>query len=477
LWVRVLGALTAEPLAGTEGASSPFWSPDSRSIAFVAQNTLKKVDVRGGPPVTLSPSAVEGRGSWSESGVILFSTDPVSLGQVSAANEGSSPAAPLDFGQGERVGLPFFLPDGRHFLCTVQHSSARTTEVYVGSLDARERGTRLLAEAAGAMYAQGHVLFQRGTTLMAQAFDADRLTLAGDAVPIAERLDVTSRIGQPGAFSVSRAGVLAYQTDGGDVRSQLVWRDRSGKQLRVLGDAIDQTSVALSPDDTRAAVSVLDSTRNTRDLWLYDVARGVREQFTFDPTDELLPVWSPDGDRIAYGSTQKGSVDIYQRNSTGVGAGEVLVEGPGNKYPSSWSRDGFLTYFNGISGSPRTLQDVWIVPVLGDHTPRVFIHTEAPDTYSQYSPDGRWLAYSSGESLKREIYVEPVPVPVRENNATAGGTAAVEPRLWSCSSSNDDEMVAVGWTAGLVSSSALPERCSLLTPENANPAPRPALSV
>ena len=343
LWVRVLETLTAEPLAGTEGASSPFWSPDSRSIAFVAQNTLKKVDVLGGPPVTLSTSAAEGRGSWSESGVILFSTDGSSLAQVSALRGASSPATPLDLGQGERVGWPSFLPDGQHFLYSVGRASARTTEVYVGSLDPQEKGSLLLAEASGAMYAQGHVIFQRGTTLMAQAFDAERRTLAGDAVPIVESLDVAGGLGNPGAFSVSTTGVLAYQTDGGDGRSQLVWRDRSGGRLSLLGDAVDQISVALSPDGARVAVSVLDSARNTRDLWLYDVARGHRTQFTSDPTDELLPVWSPDGERLAYGSNEKGPLDIYLRNSTGVGVSEALLEGPGNKYTTSWSRDGFLT--------------------------------------------------------------------------------------------------------------------------------------
>ena len=282
----------------------------------------------------------------------------------------------------------------------------------VASLDSQDRSL-LLPGAVGAMYAQGHVLFLRGTTLMAQPFDASRRELTGDAVQVAEGIDIGG-LANAGAFSVSRTGVLAYQTRGDD-RSQLTWRDRNGTQLGVLGDAADQISLDLSPDGARAAVSLLDLARNTRDLWIYDVVPGSRTKFTSDPADEHHPVWSPDGKHLAYGSTQKGSLDVRRRASSGAGQEETLLEHPGNQYLTSWSPDGqFLTYFNGTGGSPRTLQDVWVLPANGPHTPTPLVQTENSETNPQFSPDGRWVAYTSDESGRFEIYVTPFPGPGRK---------------------------------------------------------------
>jgi Tol biopolymer transport system component len=421
LWLRALDSLAAEALTGTDGASYPFWSPDSRFIAFVAQNTLKKIDVSGGPPITLS-EAYAGPGAWNADDVILFNTGLSALSRVSASVGASSRATAVDVGQGERAhGLPFFLPDGQHFLYTAGNARPSPAAVYVASLDPQEQSRELLPGAVGAMYAQGHLIFLRGTTLMAQSFDAGRLELTGDAAPIAEGIDIAGGLG--GAFSVSAASVLAYQT-AGDVRSQLVWVDRGGKQLAALGEAADQISLELSPDGALAAVSLLDLASNTRDLWIYDVPRGLRTRFTSDPADELQPVWAPNGRSLAYGSTRKGSVDVYLRASTGgAGEDEPLLELPGSQYVSSWSPDGkHLMFFNGTAGSPRTLQDLWVVPVVGEHQPRVFVQTAASELFPRFSPDGRWVAYSSNESGRAEIHVAPFPGPGRKwQVSTAGG--------------------------------------------------------
>ena len=397
LWVRAMDTVAAKPLAGTDDASYPFWSPDSRSIGFVAQNTLKTIGVSGGPPVTISETAAPGRGTWNADGVVLFSAVVGSLSRVSASGKSPAPATVFDAGHGEAAhSLPFFLPDGQHFFYTAGNMLANPAGVYVASLDSQDRSL-LLPGAVGAMYAQGHVLFLRGTTLMAQPFDAGRRELTGDAVPVAEGID-TGGLANPGAFSVSEAGVLAYQSRGDD-RSQLTWVDRSSRQLAVLGDAADQISLDLSPDGAHAAVSLLDPARNTRDLWIYEVVRGSRTKFTSDPADEHHPVWSPDGKHLAYGSTQKGSLDVRRRASSGAGQEETLLEHPGNQYLTSWSPDGqFLMYFNGTGGSPRTLQDVWVLPAIGPHTPTPFVQTEASETNPQFSPDGRWVAYASDES-------------------------------------------------------------------------------
>lgn len=257
---------------------------------------------------------------------------------------------------------------------------------------------------------------------MAQAFDPQGLTLSGDGTPIAEQIDVAGGLGNAGAFSVSASGLLAYQSVGGDVRSQLVWTDRSGRQLGALGEPVDQVGLALSPSGARAAVSVLDPARNTRDLWIYDVPRGVRTRFTSDPGDEILPVWSPDESQVAYGSLQKGSMAVYQRSSDGVGEPTALLEGPGSKYLTSWSPDGkSLMYFNGLRASPRTQQDLWVFPVGGTHTPKAFIQTDASEGYAQFSPDGGRLAYGSEESGRREIYLTPFPGPGERTRVSSAG--------------------------------------------------------
>jgi Tol biopolymer transport system component/tRNA A-37 threonylcarbamoyl transferase component Bud32 len=422
LWVRSLDTAAVEPLAGTDGAGYPFWSPDSRSIAFVAQNALKKIAVSGGPAVPISEPASDGRGSWNADDVILFNMTAGGLGRVSAT-EGASAAIAVSLGDGEQ-GLPFFLPNNRHFLYTARGADNRTVGVYVGSLDPAEESRLLLSGAAGAMYAQGHLIFQRGTALMTQAFDVRRRELIGDAVPLAGAIDVTGGLGNAGAFSVSGAGVLAFQSGIDDARSQLLWIDRNDTQLTALGEAADQVGPELSPDGTSAAVSLLDPAKGTRDLWIYDVGRGVKTRFTDGPADELNPIWSPDGTRLAYGSTQNGPLDLYQRAvAAGPGQEQALLEGPGNKYLTSWSRDGFLMFFNGVGGSPRTLQDLWILPLVGSTRPTAFVETEAAETYGRFSSDGRWVAYASDETGRREVYVAPFPGPGETLQvSTAGGT-------------------------------------------------------
>lgn len=359
LWVRSLDAVVAQSLAGTEGATYPFWSPDSRFVAFLAQGKLKKIDAGGGAPFTLCDASLGATGAWNRDDVILFTPKGGSpLYRVSASGGTPSPATTFDTASGDtQHWFPFFLPDGRHFLySTLGSKSAGATDprgVYVGSLDPKEASTLLLHDGSHAKYAEGHLLFLRGSTLMARPFDADRRELSGEAQPLAEQVQTTSGsvTGAAGAFSVSETGVLAYQTGHGVVRSQLLWFDRAGKQIGLLGDQADYSDVELSPDGQRAVVSVFDPAQGTRDLWIYDVKRELRTRFTFDSSNEFEAIWSPDGARLAF-ARSKASVDLYEKRSIGSGSENALLEGGLGKFPSDWSPDGrFILYIAGVRPS------------------------------------------------------------------------------------------------------------------------------
>ena len=237
LWVRSLDTLTAQSFAGTEGASAPFWSPDSRSLAFFAGGKLKKIDVSGGPPITLCDAPDNRGGTWNRDGLILFAPTNTSVLQKVSAS-GGVPAPATVLGQGELGQIrPSFLPDGRHFLySTIAPRPGLGGPIYLGSLDSAERKVLFNANSANALYAQGYLLFLRETTLIAQPFDARRLVLTGDAFPIAERIRTSTSTQPYGYFSASENGALVYQTGAETANSQLLWFDRTGKQIGALGD-------------------------------------------------------------------------------------------------------------------------------------------------------------------------------------------------------------------------------------------------
>ena len=428
LWMRQLESVAAQPLAGTDGASFPFWSPDSRFVAFLAQNKLKKIEASGGPIVTLCDASSYATGAWNRDGVILFTPKGgAPLYRVAASGGTPVQVTTLDATLGDtQHWFPFFLPDDRHFLYFALGSKTASDidprAVYVGSLDPNERAKPLLQGGSNAKYAQEHLLFFRGRTLMAQSFDVTRFELRGEAAPLAEQVQIppAGETGTAGAFTVSDAGMLAYQTGLDVVRSQLAWFDRAGKRSALLGDQADYQNVALSPDGQRAVVSVLDPARSTNDLWLYDVARGLRTRFTSDPTDEISPIWSHDGSRIIFGSGRKGGIDVYQKPSTGAGSEEMLLEGGLGKFPQSSSPDGrFVLYVSG-SGTMRR-SDLFVLPLAGDRKPFPFLNTSFVESQGQFSPDGRWIAYMSNESGQFDVYVAPFPGPGRSSRISPAG--------------------------------------------------------
>jgi Tol biopolymer transport system component len=312
---------------------------------------------------------------------------------------------------------PAFLPDGRHFLYT-SISATGSLSVYIGSVDGRER-TLLLQDAANVQYAPSRLVFVRSATLVTQPFDAERRLLTGDAVPLVEGIGINP-FTRTGLFSVSATGLLAYQA-GAAFLSQLTWFDRAGRKTSVLGDSADYNTVNLSPDGTRAAVSLRDTSGNM-DLWLVDVARGVATRFTFDPADERLGVWSPDGTRIAFDSARQGRATLYIKAANGSGPEDVVEASSLDKYATSWSTDGRFLLYNSGSGTPQTGNDVWILPLFGDRKPYPFLQTPFNEGRAQFAPDGRWIAYHSNESGRNEVYVAPFPGPGGKwQVSTAGG--------------------------------------------------------
>jgi serine/threonine protein kinase len=421
LWVRPLDQQLAQPLAGTRGASYPFWSADSQFIAFADRSVgqLKRVDIIGGQPSTLGQMTFMGPGAWNRDNVILYTPRGNSpLSRISASGGTPSEVTKLDAPHGDvQHSYPSFLPDGRHFLYSALGSlTGGATDlrgIYVASLDSKEAPTLLVERGALAAYANGYLIFLREGTLMAQPFDPDRLQLTGDARPLAERVHTGGRSGGSvaGAYTVSATGLLAYQNSV-VVRSQLAWFDRNGRPIASLGDAADYAEVVLSPDGSRAAVSVLDATSSTYDLWIYDVARGVRQRFTSDSGDDFAPVWSPSGDRIIFSAARSGSINLYEKAAGGSGT-ETVLKTPGvtvGKFGSSWSSNGRHLLF--IAGARVIAQsDLWILPLEGGGKPFPFVETPFIDSQTRFSPDGRWIAYVSNETGRNEVYVKPFPGP------------------------------------------------------------------
>jgi Tol biopolymer transport system component/predicted Ser/Thr protein kinase len=335
LWVRPMDSVNAQPIPGTEGTISGLcaWSPDGRSIVYLANSSVRRLEMSGGSPQILTSFPAGLVPAWSPAGIILL-TGRGGLFQIPASGGDATPAT----ASGATQYFPSFLPDGRRFLYLQGGSDGG---IYLGSLDSKE-GKRITAGGSGVFVPPSWLLYIRGSGLVAQSFDLGKQSLSGDPMPIADQVAL---VGPGGAFSVSQNGVLAFRRAPPPSANDLTWFDRQGKRLGTVGEQAVYTNPALSPDGKRLAISRLDPGTSTRNIWVLDLVRGVSSRFTFDKVDETNPLWSPDGSRIAYSSAQRGPNlrDIFWKASGGAAGEEPLVEDAGTKAIEDSSADGKLS--------------------------------------------------------------------------------------------------------------------------------------
>jgi Tol biopolymer transport system component len=366
-------------------------------------------------------------GFWTRDGAIVIGNgSDRGVVRVPAVGGAVTPLTVVDHSRGEdRHLLPVPLPDGRHFLYLRYSSVAENSGIYAGSLDAKPQEQslhRILATQYGAQFVpsadprRGFLLFYRDGTVFAQPFDNQRLELTGEPAPIADQ--VGSYI-NGGYFSASQNGVLIYWAEHQKSR-QLTWFDRQGKPGRALGEPGDLFNVAISPDGTRAITSKVDF---NSDLWLIETSRGTSTRLTAGPESRVYPVWSPDGNQIAYTTGRGGRIGLYRKASNGTGSEQLLFESAELKYPTDWSRDGRFLLFTVLD--PKTKTDIWALPMEGDHKPFPVLGTQFDEGMASFSPDSHWVAYASDASGRSEVYIQTFAVPSSTNSSAGGGAVRV----------------------------------------------------
>lgn len=446
LWIQPLNSTVAQQISGTDGATYPFWSPDSHYVGFFANQKLYKIDANGGPAQAIC-DASSGRGAaWSNNGTIVFARDLASaLSRVDAAGGTPTPLTTLKEGETSHR-WPDFLPDGKHYIYFAHGETTSESTIYLASLDSKNPKL-LFHNESNAIYAgPGYLLFVRGNALMAQVFNARKLALEGEAKPVADHLAVNTNIWRA-TVTASANGVLVYQQGSTTGGSQLIWFDRSGKRGQPLvPDTALYYMPVLSPDGGRLAVAIEDN--GISDIWLIDLARNTKTRITFGPQPSLHAEWWPDGKSLVYSSGPTGAPDgLYRKNADGTGSEEKLLETPGvlAELPKVSSDGRYIAYLR-LDAKSGTGLDIWALPMFGDRKPFPVISTKFLDVTPAFSPDGKWLAYANTESGRMEVYVQSFPAGGgRWQVSTAGGTWP----MWRKDGkelffqSNEQEMMAV----------------------------------
>jgi serine/threonine protein kinase len=417
LWVRNLDDPTPRKLAEVGLPGTPFWAPDSRRLGIVDTGAVKVFDVTGGPPVTIASTdpRTPGFGSWNQDDVILYSSVTTPVYRIPAHGGSASPVTQLDQAQNERGHLlPWFLPDGRHFLYVALSTDSAKNTVYVGDLASKTR-KQVLTPGALAIYVNpGYLLFVRGQTLVAQPFDTGKLEVAGDAVPLVEQVNSFNGGGALGHFSASQNGVLAYISGGLANNVQLTWFDRHGTKLGTIGTPGPLEWPSLSPDESSIAFARVDAAAGNIDVWIWDVAHRSESRLTSGGNNRY-PVWSSNGEYIFFTGRRPGA--IYRKSANGTGTEELVDSSP--TAPMDASHDGrFL--FTSSAGN------IGVVPLAGGRPPYPYIQSESSLNRPRLSPDGRWLAYASNETGPTEVHVVSFPQPSEKKRiSTTGGTDPV----------------------------------------------------
>ena len=416
LWVRRLELLDAQQLRASEGAEYPFWSPDSRSIAFFAQGKLKSIAADGGPSLILCDSGPQPRGgAWNDEGTIVFSTDAGEQWYRVDSAGGVATRLAIDRPNGENY-WPSFLPDGRHF---IYFGRPQKPGIYVASLESNEATPLLAGEYVGVAYAPpGYLLTLAGPSrsstdraLVARPFDAARLQITGEPFVLAEHVAYQT-LSSRAAFSVSGNGRAIYESQRVPA-TELRWFDRAGTYLATLADTPGYLRPSLSPDGRTVAAELQDTKTGATDIWLIETMRGVASRLSIDPASEWMPVWSPDGTHLTFVSPRGTAPALYQQDTRKAGVGELLLKTTRVLHSEDWSADGrFIAY---ALLDPKTQWDVWTLKMsTGTGTPqpmepKPFLQTEFNEFSSQFSPDGNWMAYVSDESGTLDVYVRAFP--------------------------------------------------------------------
>jgi Tol biopolymer transport system component len=431
LWLNSFDELSPRPLDGTEGAYSPFWSPDGRYVAFFADGILKKIDIAGLSIQTICnlSAPIDSAGSWGNQGVIVFTDD-----FKDAANNGagSSPRATL-FRVSANGGVPtvltkspnleahwvHFLPDGEHYLFYGSAKSPAERGIYTASLDAPDGNLILQTSLTRIEYVPGYLLYAREGTLLAQPFDERNLRVTGEPINILNRLPFFDKTGFA-EFSVAGNSVLAYAKFSMD--SRLVWLDRSGREVGQVAGLNTCYGLRLSPDDQKVAYSLVDERTGSGDIWVYDLSNKTGSRFAYGPNDDADPAWSPDGKRLAYFSCCDGGSTLHIKELSDPGKGQTPF--PGFRSPWDWSSDGRFILF--AANEPSTNRDVWVFPLDGEQKPQPLLNTQFNESYAQFSPNGRWVAYLSNETGNDELYVARFDNPRERTRVSTSG--ASQPR-------------------------------------------------
>jgi Tol biopolymer transport system component len=429
IFLRAMDAFEARAVAGTEGASEVFFSPDGQWLGFGAGGKLKKISVRGGAAITLGDAELLRGGSWGTAGTIIFSpTAGGALEQVPDVGGAVRPLTQVEKGENGGHRWPEFLPGGKAVIF-VSGSAGVNGQIAVQDIKSSER-KYLVQGAVQPRYApSGHLVYAETGTLMASPFDADRLALTGAAVPVVENVWQSPTTGAA-QYSISMAGSLVYVTGGIQAaQRRLVFVSRTGKEQELPAAMHNYDRPKLSPDGAGIAVNIAEQENQ---IWIYDLTRDTLTRLTFEGSANMGPLWTPDGKRIAYFSNKEGPYRIFWQLADGSGGMEKLSGNDYVRFPLSWSGDGQLLAFGEIN--PTTGYDIWVLN-MRDRKEQPFLRTQYYEGNAQFSPDGRWIAYVSDESGRYEVYIQPYPGPgAKWQISTDGG---MEPR-WS---SNGRELV------------------------------------
>ncbi len=404
LSLRPLSSTEAKSLPGTEGTNEPFWSPDGRWIGFYSGGKLKKISPSGGSPQTIADLPAVQEAAWGSAGDIIFRpSNRMPLFRIRESGGPPTPLTQLDRSRSENShrGLSF-LPDGRKFLYTARCGDRANNALYLGSLDTG-KVKRLMPIESQAHYVPsngdrfGALVYYRDGALVSRQFDPISEEIVGDPVPVLERVSYNPT-GLGAGFRISADGRVAVIELAGSVDTHIVWHERDGRQTGTVGPRGDYLQPRISPDGTRVAVMEPDPQTGNRDVFILEIARGVNSRLTTHVANDWHPVWSPDGKQILFGSDRDGGTAMlnYLKKSLDPGAAESRLPG---EEPSDWSRDGRWISFGD--------SDIWVTATAPDAKPFAYLATPFREGYAHFSPDGKWLAYTSNESGRYEVYVRP----------------------------------------------------------------------